>query len=157
MSSESNKGKRNPFWQFSLDYYAKPGVQAICLKLQNEHEADVNVLLYALWLAGQGRVLCMSELLRSEELVEVQAAVRDLREYRSHQRGKVNSQVYQQLKDRELQAEKIVQDVLFDHINVFSQRSEQGEAQLAAQNLEACLSELDKFSGEWLVARFIET
>lgn len=45
----------NPFWRFSLAVYAAPGVQAECLAAQDEHGADVNVLLYCLWLAAAER------------------------------------------------------------------------------------------------------
>jgi uncharacterized protein (TIGR02444 family) len=43
------------FWAFSLDLYARPGVAAACLKLQDEQGLDVNVLLLCCWLALSGR------------------------------------------------------------------------------------------------------
>jgi len=48
----------NPFWRFSLDVYAGPGVAAECLALQDGAGLDVNILLFAAWLGfSQGRVL----------------------------------------------------------------------------------------------------
>lgn len=44
----------NPFWNFSLDHYKQEGVQAACLHLQDSFGADVNLVLYCLWLARQG-------------------------------------------------------------------------------------------------------
>jgi uncharacterized protein (TIGR02444 family) len=47
----------NPFWNFSLEIYARPGVSEACLALQDEIGADVNLVLFCLWLARQGRIL----------------------------------------------------------------------------------------------------
>lgn len=43
------------FWTYSLAVYARPGVAEACLTLQDEDGADVNVLLYLMFLAHQGR------------------------------------------------------------------------------------------------------
>lgn len=47
-----------PFWNFSLAFYGRPGVSAACLALQDGHRHDVNLLLYACWigLSGRGRL-----------------------------------------------------------------------------------------------------
>lgn len=44
----------NPLWDFSLELYARPGVAAACVEAQDRFAADVNLLLYAAWLARQG-------------------------------------------------------------------------------------------------------
>ena len=44
----------NPLWEFSLELYARPGVAAACIEAQDHCAADVNLLLYAAWLARQG-------------------------------------------------------------------------------------------------------
>jgi uncharacterized protein (TIGR02444 family) len=41
----------NPFWDFSLTVYRKPGVPEACLLLQDEAGVDVNLLLFFCWLA----------------------------------------------------------------------------------------------------------
>lgn len=43
------------FWQFSLDFYARPGVADACLELQDSADVDVNVLFFVLYLAAQER------------------------------------------------------------------------------------------------------
>lgn len=43
------------FWRFSLAIYASPGVAPACLRLQDEHGKDVNVLLFCCWLGASGR------------------------------------------------------------------------------------------------------
>ena len=45
-------------WRFSLRVYGAEGVEAACLRLQDDHGADVNLVLFCCWLgtAGYGRV-----------------------------------------------------------------------------------------------------
>ncbi len=43
----------NPFWDFSIGIYALPGVADACLTLQDEQGADINVVLFCLWIAQQ--------------------------------------------------------------------------------------------------------
>lgn len=43
------------FWNFSLDVYRRPGVSKLCLDLQDNYGADVNMLLFACWLGHSGR------------------------------------------------------------------------------------------------------
>ena len=46
------------FWAFSLDFYARPGIADACLRLQDAHGLDVNLVLFCCWLArsGHGRL-----------------------------------------------------------------------------------------------------
>ncbi len=45
----------NPFWDFSLALYREPGVEEACIGLQDRLGLDVNLLLYACWIAATGR------------------------------------------------------------------------------------------------------
>ena len=40
------------FWDFSVRTYRTPGVPDACLSLQNDHGADVNMLLYCCWIGA---------------------------------------------------------------------------------------------------------
>jgi uncharacterized protein (TIGR02444 family) len=62
-----------PFWRFSLFFYRQPGVSDACIALQDEYGVDVNLLLFLLWLAGEGR------LLSADEIRALDAKVRDWR------------------------------------------------------------------------------
>lgn len=42
------------FWQFSLALYARAGVKAACLALQNRHGVDVNILFFCIWWPCSG-------------------------------------------------------------------------------------------------------
>jgi len=44
----------NPFWDYALALYRRPGVEAACLELQARHGLDVNLLLFCCWLASRG-------------------------------------------------------------------------------------------------------
>jgi uncharacterized protein (TIGR02444 family) len=52
--SPSTLGKGNPLWDFATWAYAQAGVEKACLALQNRLGADVNVLMFCLWLAQRG-------------------------------------------------------------------------------------------------------
>ena len=41
-------------WGFAVRVYARPGVAPLCLRLQDEHDLDVDVLLGLLWLSERG-------------------------------------------------------------------------------------------------------
>jgi TIGR02444 family protein len=105
----------NPFWDFSLTVYARPGVPAACLDLQDRRGLDVNVLLFAAW-AGMacGVRLSAEELARVDSAVEPWRGevVRPLRAVRRRVKGE-DAALYEQLKAAELAAERIQQDRLF--------------------------------------------
>lgn len=46
---------KSEFWDFSLDVYKRPEVSKLCLDLQDNYGADVNMLLFACWLGHTGR------------------------------------------------------------------------------------------------------
>ncbi len=44
----------HPLWEFALALYARPGVEAACLRLQDEAGVDVCELLWRCWLLRHG-------------------------------------------------------------------------------------------------------
>ena len=54
------------FWAFSLELYARPGVAEACLRLQDAHGLDVNLLLLCCWLARRGCRLSAADLAAAE-------------------------------------------------------------------------------------------
>lgn len=58
MSQSPPLSAAEEFWKFSLDFYARPGVEAACLALQDQHGRDVNIMLYLCWLGltARGRI-----------------------------------------------------------------------------------------------------
>ncbi|MCP5370963.1 MAG: TIGR02444 family protein [Hyphomicrobiales bacterium] len=52
--SSAAAGSGNPFWDFSVALYGRPGVHEACLALQQRLGLDVNLLLYAVWIGWRG-------------------------------------------------------------------------------------------------------
>ncbi len=48
----TGKPKQNPFWDFSVTAYRADGVADACLRLQDRHGVDVNLLFYFCWLGA---------------------------------------------------------------------------------------------------------
>ena len=106
----------NPFWDFSLRHYVNPSVQALCLQLQDEIQANVNLLLFALWLAEQRRVFDVSLInAHSPFLSWREQVVLPLRQSRvAAKQLQGRNAAYEALKKCELQVERVEQDLLFD-------------------------------------------
>jgi uncharacterized protein (TIGR02444 family) len=46
--------KANPLWEFVTWAYKRDGVEKACLSLQNRLKADVNIVLFCIWLSYRG-------------------------------------------------------------------------------------------------------
>ena len=81
------------FWNFSLGFYARSGVAEACLRLQDEAGVDVNVMLYLLFLAANGKRIDLSAHERIEAAVGEwrDAIVRPLRDVRRRLKSNVGS------------------------------------------------------------------
>ena len=131
----------NPFWDFSVAAYGRDGTAPACLALQDLKGLDVNLLLFCCWAGVYGRELQSSEI---EGLIsavkpwrtEVVEPLRKLRrQLRSGDAGRSASEaLIAQAKSAELEAEAVVQRVLFETLPL-----ESGEASAiaAAKNLKA--------------------
>ncbi len=130
-------------WAFSLDFYARPGVSAALIELQDCPGFDINLVLFALWhgVSGRGR-------LDAERLAAANQAVRairseiiePLRVLRRRLRTDPNPDIQrlrEAIKALELDAEKIAQSRLVGcaepHINDLdsAERRSAAEANLA--------------------------
>jgi len=52
--SPNDRAKENPLWDFMTTTYKAPGVEKACLALQYRLGADVNMVLFCIWLAYRG-------------------------------------------------------------------------------------------------------
>jgi uncharacterized protein (TIGR02444 family) len=75
----------NPFWDYALELYRRPGVEAACLELQQRHSLDVNIVLLCCWLGHLGVVAEDAVLARIAATAETwqEEVVRPLRAVRS--------------------------------------------------------------------------
>ena len=60
---------KSPFWQFSIKFYAVPGVAEACIELQDQAKVDVNILFFLLWNATQGRTYKKADVAEVERLI----------------------------------------------------------------------------------------
>ena len=66
---------RSDVWSFALALYDRPGVSEACLTLQDEHAADVVLLIGICWLS-----LRMPEALQASDIARLEAALVPWRE-----------------------------------------------------------------------------
>jgi len=109
------------FWDFSLAFYAMPGVAEACLQLQDSGGADVNVLLFLLYRARNGCMLSAAEVRHIEALAAPwrEAVVVPLRTVRRTLKAPVGAFPPQltaalrtEIKRIELAAERVQQETL---------------------------------------------
>ncbi len=108
----------NPFWTFSLALYARPGVSAACLALQDEAGADVNLVLYLLWNAATGRRLDMADIASADAALacwrtDVIAPLRAVRRATKAELLPAAAAFHTSVKALELEAERLAQAALF--------------------------------------------
>ena len=106
----------NPLWDYSLTIYRLDEVATSCIALQDKFDIDVNLLLYAAWLAHLKRGLSDDHLVAMEACVcewreqvvkPLRALRRQLRDYPGAESAR------DELKHLELQAEREQQDMMY--------------------------------------------
>ena len=50
-----------PIWDFVLNYYGRKGVSDGLIGLQDNHGIDVNMLLFLMWMAAQGKCVATED------------------------------------------------------------------------------------------------
>ncbi|MCE8017423.1 TIGR02444 family protein [Halomonas sp. MCCC 1A17488] len=101
----------DPLWDFALAFYARPGVEAACLRLQDEAGVDVCELLWHCWLYRHGLTLA-AEPVELEAIRHWQCEVtRPLRRLRRQLKAEAAcsrgvAEVRRQLQQAELAAER---------------------------------------------------
>jgi uncharacterized protein (TIGR02444 family) len=106
----------NPFWDYSLAVYARDGVADALLALQDGFGLDVNLLLYAAWLADRGLQLEPGHLAALEARVAPwrEQVIRPLRRLRRQWRDYPEAAALRDaLKVLELQAEQSQQALIW--------------------------------------------
>jgi uncharacterized protein (TIGR02444 family) len=117
------------FWNFSLQFYARPQVAAACLELQDSAGVDVNIVLYLLFLARHHRSLTRADVARIDAMVsawrvEVVLPLRTLRRRLKRKSGippvdiADSDALRTDIKRIELDSERIEQHVLERHAAV---------------------------------------
>jgi uncharacterized protein (TIGR02444 family) len=122
MSNPEISASSSPFWKFSLGFYRMDGVPEACLILQDRSAADVNIVLFLLWTAAQGRrlsndaVRVLADKVRTWQ-TGVIAPIRSLRRMLKDAPpllDKGTAEVFRtKIKALELEAERLQQEAMF--------------------------------------------
>jgi uncharacterized protein (TIGR02444 family) len=132
----------NPFWAFSLAHYALDDVPEACLALQDGFGLDVNVLLYAAWLAEMDSSVTPAHLETLEAIIapwrtRVVQPLRALRrQWRNYPQA---SGIRNEIKTLELESERQQQDMMLAHYQSVA------TLPLAVRPLEENLSAVARF------------
>jgi len=112
------------FWDFSVRTYSTKGVPDACLSMQNDHGADVNMLMYCCWVGvhfGQfdDHLFDRASIFSEDWAENVVSRLRSARKWMKHTGCMADDvptdqcmQLREQIKSIELAAEKMQQDVL---------------------------------------------
>lgn len=153
----------NNFWQYSVAFYREPGIAEACLKLQNQHGFDVNLVLFCLW-HGLYRGLLPISLLR--QVLDFSQhwrtlGVQPLRDARTNMKQDSRLQslssaadidaLRESIKALELKAEQIQQQELQRLADAYPQHDNQAELQIDA--MQGNLKNLCQLTGsDWEAA-----
>jgi uncharacterized protein (TIGR02444 family) len=108
-------------WDWALEAYARPGVQTLCLRLQDDHGQSVSYLLWAAWAAREGRAVDVGRLSEAVRLARdwevtvarpLRAARRALKASRLDLDADGQAGLYEGLKTQELAAERLLLEAL---------------------------------------------
>jgi uncharacterized protein (TIGR02444 family) len=114
---------KSPFWQFSIKFYAVPGVGEACIALQDQAKVDVNVLFFLLWNATQGRSFGAADVAEIERLIGpwremAVVPIRNVRRALKSPPPVMSPQAAEgfrtRIKQVELEAERLQQEALYD-------------------------------------------
>jgi uncharacterized protein (TIGR02444 family) len=113
---------KSPFWQFSIKFYAVPGVAPACIELQDKANVDVNVLFFLLWNASEGRAFNAADVTEIERAIGpwrdmAVVPVRNVRRALKTPPPVMGAEAAESLRTRikavELEAERLQQEALY--------------------------------------------
>ena len=147
-----------PFWDFSLQIYGKEGVAPACLKLQERHQIDVNILLYCVWAGHSGNRLERGHILALKDAVGEWHGdvVRSLRKARKSMKTVLDGQppspltlaLRAHVQKLEIDAEHIEQLRLYAALKTTTGMGADPGIELAKENVSGYLSILNVESNE---------
>lgn len=140
-------------WSFTVDRYARPGVQRSTISLQNHQNADVNFLFYCAWSAVTGRRRLDAEIFADLERRVARwrdQVTRPLRSLRDHIKvdrvlagldGAMG--VREKILNAEIDSERVAQLVMESAAGSRTDTSEGSQLAVAESNLRAYLAFID--------------
>ena len=123
----------NPFWDFSIDFYGRDGVEERLLLLQEKLHVDVNLVLYCCWAGYIGApFLTESDVNNVLELIKAwqKNIVQPLRALRSKLKNNFiikqkfwSGEIRKKIKLAELDAERLEQLILYQEYSLTGDRN----------------------------------
>jgi uncharacterized protein (TIGR02444 family) len=123
MTDANTNSAITPFWRFSLSFYRQTGVSDACIALQDGCGVDVNLLLFLIWLASEGRQLAPDDVKRLDDQVRSwrELTIIPIRDTRRKLKGAVTlveagkqEAFRNKVKAVELEAEQLQQEALYN-------------------------------------------
>lgn len=109
------------FWQFSCELYEKPDVAFHCIKLQDNFNCNVNVILLGMWLLSYNQTNAVKLTLRKSDVQglvnAIQESDKQLHVLRRTRRKAKGSSQYETYKKQELALEKQQQCLLIEALH----------------------------------------
>lgn len=114
----------NDFWTYSCDLYAKNKIAKRCLSLQDNHNCNVNLFLFCLYLFSLGKTLSTGQCLALSEAIE--SLEKQLKQHRAMRKTakSASPKDYERLKEEELKLEQKQQALLVNTFNDFDSKAE---------------------------------
>ncbi|MBZ0215924.1 MAG: TIGR02444 family protein [Fimbriimonadaceae bacterium] len=142
-----------PFWGYSLQVYGKQNVPAACLRLQENLQVDVNILLFCCWTASVGYPLFSEPLMAriAGQVAEYhEMVVKNLRVARNVLKGgyaplpdALSATLRKHILSVEVDCEYGEQVILAQQIDHLGEASGVANAQAGAENLRTYLRYLN--------------
>ena len=131
----------SPFWDYSIRTYSIPGVAPACLELQNSYGVDVNILLFVMWCASEGRQVSASDVAEITAFIgpwakRVVLNLRTVRQILKEAGLPVDEAGRERLRNKvkacELDAERLQQECLYARfpLDRFAQGNDRGKTTL---------------------------
>ena len=152
MTDADPSSRDSPFWRFSLRFYALPDVAPACLALQDEANVDVNLMLFLLFLAENGRAITRDDVAGLDASIapwrtQVVEPLRALRRRLKSGIGEIPSATSEGLRNMvkkiELEAERLEQGRLENAAPILGKPAPRNDA--ARANLAAYEAYLGRF------------
>ncbi|WP_144392781.1 TIGR02444 family protein [Pleionea sediminis] len=124
--TESAIFDRQQFWQFSFEFYQQDNIEEACLKLQDDFDLNINVILFLLWYSTHAQKVISTKQVEGllDAISVADERVQEFRQFRKTFLAKVSHQevadmhdVRQALLDTELTLESKVQHVIIEYAN----------------------------------------
>ncbi len=142
-------------WSFSDQIYKLPEVEGACLKLQNNFDADINIIMYCLWIADKGIKLNQEDaiVLIQTTLPWQKTILKPLRDARKMMKQHIIAmptdlldQTITNLSEMELNAEHMSQMALEKIIDTDKATEEASAVECATLNTSLYLQQLESVS-----------